>query len=208
MLQKLPRIALLAVFASAVAAASTPPVVDGDIAPEEWSGARRETLVGGGEVLVLRAGSDLYVAVKGAGNGFPSLCVGDANRVDVMHASAALGTVTYKRTKDGWSRGNPFEWRVRDLPEPSPTLQGERDAFFKDFKWLANASRTGAPAREFKIRLDGERVFLGVVFLSTDTMQAAYWPASMDDGCRELDLLRGEAPGSLALEPSRWHPIE
>ncbi len=207
MLRKLSRIALLAVFASKSAAASTP-VVDGVIEPEEWAGAQRETLVGGGEALILRAGVDLYVAIDGAGSGFPSLCVGDADQVDVLHASAALGTVTYKRGKDGWSRGKPFEWRVRDQAEPSPTLSNERDAFFKDFEWIANASRISAPAREFKIRLNDKRKFLGIVFLSTDAMQATYWPASMKDGCRELDLLRGEAPASLELEPARWHPIE
>lgn len=204
--RSLPWIALSLCLAASIATAATP-TIDGIAKPGEWADARHEQLVGGGEVWLLRAGNDLYVAVEGSGTGFPSLCVGDADRVEILHASAALGTVVYRRGANVWSRGPGFEWRVRDLPQPSPTLAAERESFLKQQRWLANASHTGAPFREFRIVLDAERRFLGVVFLSTDSMQAAYWPASMDDGCRDPDLLRGEAPGSLELEPSRWHEI-
>ncbi|TWI04780.1 hypothetical protein IP90_00918 [Luteimonas cucumeris] len=203
----LPWIALPIYLAIGTAAAVTP-TIDGVAKPGEWAGARREKLVGGGEVWLLRAGNDLYVAVEGSGTGFPSLCVGDADRVEVLHASAALGTVAYQRGAKAWSRGPGFEWRVRDLPEPAPTLSTDRESFLKEQRWLANTSRTGAPFREFRIILDAGRRFLGVVFLSTNGMQAAYWPASVNDGCRDMDLLRGEAPHSVELTPSRWHDIE
>jgi hypothetical protein len=207
-----------AVLASAVAAAAlspsalspSAPTIDGLIDPKEWSGARREHLIGngGGELLLLRADADLYVAVTGAGPGYPSLCVGDAERVEVMHASAALGSVSYARTNDRWRRGKPFEWRVRDAAGAASTLLADRESFFAEYRWLSTASRAGAPAREFRITLDTERTRLGVVFLSTDTMKHAYWPASMNDGCRNLDLLRGDAPDTLPLDPASWHRIE
>lgn len=202
-----PWIALPICLAAGTASAATP-TIDGVAKPGEWADARRANLVGGGEVWLLRAGNELYVAVKGSGTGFPSLCVGNADRVEILHASAALGTVAYQRGAKGWSRGQGFEWRVRDLPEPAPTLATDRESFLKEQRWLANASDTGTPLREFRIILDAGRRFLGVVFLSTDSMQAAYWPTSMNDGCRDLDLLRGDAPGSLELEPSRWYEIK
>src|SRR6266704_600885 len=62
------------------AAALSAPTIDGVIGSKEWAGARRERLIGGGEVLLLRAGADLYIAVSGAGRGYPSLCVGDFER--------------------------------------------------------------------------------------------------------------------------------
>jgi outer membrane protein OmpA-like peptidoglycan-associated protein len=38
-------------------------------------------------------------------------------------------------------------------------------------------------------------------------MKAAYWPGAMNDGCRDLELLRGEAPATLRFDPSRWYSI-
>lgn len=191
-----------------VLASISPPIVDGVIGPEEWAGARRERLTGGGEMLLLRAGSELYVAVIGPGLGFPSLCIGDFGHVEILHASAALGSVSYTRANTEWRRGKPFEWRVRDVPEPTPTLSAERASFRAEYRWLANASHIGSPSREYQIELGPERQFLGVVFLSTKTMEAAYWPASMSDGCRDLSLLRGDAPDALRFDPSQWHKID
>jgi hypothetical protein len=210
---------LIAALAAATAASVTPPTIDGIITREEWAGARHEPLIGGGEVLLLRAGSDLYVAVSGTRPGYPSLCVGDAAHVEVLHASAALGTVSYTRTSGAktpdagqpspWRlRGGPFEWRLRDTPDPVPTLLADREAFFAQTRWLSTASRAGASTREFRIALGRTRQFLGVVYLSTEAMETAYWPASMNDGCRDLELVRGAAPETLRLDPSRWSRIE
>lgn len=207
----------LATAAAATAASRTPaapPTIDGVVGPQEWSGARRETLSGGGELLLLRAGGDLYVAVTGTGTGYPSLCVGDAGHVEVLHASAALGSVSYARTNGQWTRGKTFEWRVRDAPGPDAARLADRESFFAEYRWLSTASRAGAPAREFRITLDAQpehartRTRLGVVFLHTDTMKHTYWPASMNDGCRDLDLLRGAAPDTLQFDPTHWHRIE
>ncbi len=200
--------AMLFAGSAAAAASLLPPTVDGVIGPKEWSGARREKLTDGGEVFLLRARADLYIAVIGMRSGYPSLCVGDLEHVQVLHASAALGSVSYTRTNTRWLRDKPFEWRVRDVPKPTSALLAERESFLAEYRWLSTASRAGAPAREFRIALDPQRRFLGVVFLSTDTMQAAYWPASMNDGCRNLELLRGDAPEELELDPSRWNRID
>jgi hypothetical protein len=194
-----------------------PPTIDGVIAPGEWSGARREPMINGGELLLLRNGSDLYVAVTGPKPGFPSLCVGDGVHVEILHASAALGTVTYslggvkKQASDPtppWQRGAPFAWRLRDTPEPSPTLAADRTAFLGDTHWLSTASRTGAPTREFRIALNESRRFFGVVFLATEKMELSHWPATMGNGCRDLALARGDAPDTLQLTPTTWYRIE
>ncbi len=185
-----------------------PPTIDGLIGPKEWSGARRERLIGGGEVLLLRQGDDLYVAVIGAKRGFPSLCVGDLERVEILHASAALGSVSYTGGGALWRRGKPFEWRVRDAPRPVAALVAERESFLAEHRWLSTASREGAAEREFRITIGPGRHFLGVVFLAIESMKAAYWPASMNDGCRNPDLLRGDPPDALQFNPTRWHRIE
>jgi hypothetical protein len=199
---------ILLAWSAATAASFSPPTIDGVIGPKEWSSAQREKLTGGGEVLLLRAGADLYVAVIGAKPGYPSLCVGDFRHVEVLHASAALGSVSYTRTGASWLRGKPFEWRVRDKPRAAAALLADRESFLAEYGWLSTASRAGAPTREFRIKLGPERRFLSVVFLSSDTKETAYWPASMSDGCRDLGLLRGDAPEAFQLDPSQWHRIK
>lgn len=196
-----PVLALIAGAAAAAAPVRTP-TVDGVLEPGEWSGARREPLSGGGEVLWLRSGDDLYVAVLGPRRGFPTLCIGDAERVEVLHASAALGTVAYTRRGATWARGAPFTWLLRDAPEPPSAA--DREAFLSAFGWISTASRAGAPARELRVRLGPGRRFFGVVFLSVETMEASFWPRSLDEGCRDLRLLRGDAPERLRFAPARW----
>lgn len=201
---------MLTALLAAAALATTPPappvVVDGTIGKTEWAGAKRERLTGGGEVLLLRSGTTLYVAVQGAATGFPTLCVGNGDRIKILHASAALGEVVYTRKDGTWQRGKPFEWLLRDGRAPKP--EAEKQKFLADFGWLATASNTGAPAREFRIDLGPGKSTLGVAFLSTDTMAAAYWPSTMADGCRATELLRGDPPDTMAFEPTQWHPLE
>jgi methionine-R-sulfoxide reductase len=95
---------------------------------------------------------------------------------------------------------------------PAEQLEADGYSSYRKFpaqyRWLSTASRTGAPRREYQIKLGPDRRFLGVVFLSTNTMEAAYWAASMSDDCRNADVLRGDAPDTLQFDPSQWHPIE
>ncbi len=198
--------ALLAAAALATTPKAPPVVVDGMVGKTEWASAKREKLTGGGEVRLLRSGSTLYVAVEGPATGFPTLCVANGDRIKILHASAALGEVVYTRRDGTWQRGKPFEWLLRDGRAPRP--EAEKQKFLEDFGWLSTASNTGAPAREFRIDLGPGKSTLGVAFLSTDTMAAAYWPSTMADGCRALELLRGDPPDTLTFEPTQWHPLE
>ena len=188
-------------FAFALPAVRVPPVIDGVIGPNEWAGARRERLTHGSEVLLLRLGQQLYVGVVGSARGYPSLCIGDFEQTEILHASAALGSAVYARAGQRWLRRDAFEWRLRAASPPAI----ERELFFRQYGWLSTASSTEASAREFHIALRRHRRFLGVTFLSTDTMQSEYWPSTMRDECSNLELLRGDAPKTLRFEPSSWH---
>ena len=158
------RLAIFLAGLAATIAPVAPPTVDGVIGTKEWTGARREPLTGGGEALILRIGADLYVAVSGAKPGYPSLCVGDSRHVEVLHASAALGSVSYTKTNSQWLRGKPFEWRLRNVPELASAPLAERKSFLAEYRWLSTASRAGAPTREFRITLSPGRWLLGIVW--------------------------------------------
>lgn len=198
-------IAMLSQAANASVAAR--PEVDGVVEPAEWAGARREPLKGGGDVWLVRDGSDLFVAVLGPARGLASLCVGGPEHVEVLHASAALGAVTYRRSPSGWLRGQPFTWLLRDEGSGASPSAADRRLFLGSNRWISTSSRSGAAAREFRIALDSDRRFLGAVFLSTESLKATYWPPSMADDCRDLDLLRGEAPPTAHFDPERWWAI-
>ncbi len=201
------QLAWLGLFASA---ASAEPTIDGVAAADEWDEARQEALAGGRMLMTLRVKDDLYIALRGTATGFPTVCIGDGTRVDILHASAALGTVSYVKQDGDWQRGAPFSWRVRDRSSDNDPaqLQREREAFFNDELWLANANAKGEGLREFRIALTPHRRRLALVYLDTASMQQSVWPTEITDGCADPDLVRGDAPERLQFTPERWHAID
>ncbi len=149
----------------------------------------------------------LYIAVKGPGRGLASLYLGSRDDVSILHASAALGTAHYHRSGETWSLRNGFDWKVRDTPGTGGAPASERQEFLASDGWLANSSQPGSPVREFAIKLTPEQQYLGITFLAIDTMEVTYWPPSMADDCRAVDLLRGDPPQVVRLQPETWHRI-
>ena len=84
-------------------------VVDGTIEEAEWRGSavvkRRD-----GEMLLRHDGKYLYIGIRSTRRGFPSVCLSRGSSVRVMHASFALGEVTYAKRNATWRLGAPFEW--------------------------------------------------------------------------------------------------
>ena len=184
-------------------AANVVPQLDGAIGADEWKGAQQHALKGGGEVLLLQREKVLYVAVRGEKRGIASLCVGDGNRVSVLHASAALGTAEYAREGDAWRRRANFKYEVREAAsdEAKAKHRGE-------WAWLANASRAGTPVREFAIELTPERQFLAVAFVTFDGGDAiAYWPEGVRDDCAALRLAQGWAEETQTFAPATWYRV-
>lgn len=120
-------------------------------------------------------------------------------------------TVTYVRTGSVWQLQKPFTWHLRERASgdrlSTPFAQAQA-AFYRHYQWLSTASQAGAPVRVFRIRLGGTRDWLGVVFIDTATMRVTYWPASMGFGCRNLPLVKGDAPARLEFDPSSWSRLE
>jgi len=168
----------------------------------------RHALVGGGEALVRRSGDRVFVRVRGEKAGFASLCMGDQGRVEILHASAALGTAVYGREGSRWRLENGFTFTVRDSPKTGPPTEAEKRAHLEKQGWLANPSHTGAPQRDYEIRLDERRRFLGVAFLTIDQpMTVSYWPPSMDPACRAMRLLQGYTDETMDFRPETWLPL-
>ena len=168
------------------------------------SGAPRASvtypMVGGGEVVLMHSPDEVLVTVRGSRAGLASVCLGDDRRVEVLHASAALGTAVYERDGDVWRLKAGFDFVVRETAGADA-----RRAHLERHGWLANVSRAGTPWREFEIRLSPGRRFLGVTFLGTDDpTSVSYWPASMDEACRAPRLLQGYLETETRFQPETW----
>ena len=191
---------------------STPAVIDGHADVAEWSGALREgTSPSGLQVRMKHDGAALYIAVESPNDGFTSLCLGTTDRVQVLHASAALGAVDYRRTGGTWTPDQTsFVYGVRD-PSMSEVAIAQRQAYFAENGWVAStATMGGHRVQEFKIDMRRIATRLAVAYyVTTGTGSVMTWPPSMPvtDGCAALPLVRGTVPAGLTFDPQRWAPV-
>lgn len=184
-------------------------VADGRADAAEWKGAR-EVEVEGMRVRLGRRGDVLAVAVEVESPGISSLVVGTADRVWVLHASAALGTGEYRCTSDGaCTRTREFAFTCRD-PSSAPAAQACRTQFRGTEGWLANVSPSGTRTREFLIDLrrfgdEGTALSLLVTGL-TFPDRAARWPAGEDDA-GSVKLQQGFLGERMRFMPRSWLAI-
>ena len=140
--------------------------------------------------------------------GLASLCMGDESRVRILHASAAVGEALYERSGEQWILKSKFEFKLRDA-RTGPPSEADRSQYLATMGWVANASRTGDVARTFTVHLAERIRYLGVTYLATDEpMALSHWPASMDDGCREMKVAQGYLPDTAQFRPAGWHRIK
>jgi hypothetical protein len=127
--------------------------------------------------------------------------------VRILHASAAVGEAVYTRRGDRWALDSGFDWKLRDAPSGGPAEPEIRE-FFERTGWVANAIRTGAGERAFRIRMAEGILFLGVTYLSTsDPRMLSRWPAEMNDDCATVEVAQGHLPRTARFVPDRWHPV-
>lgn len=143
-------------------------VLDGQISEEEWRGAYKQQLTGGGELRLQQDGSSLYVGVKGLKEGWSHICAAAGERVYVLHASAALAEAIYEKDPAGVWRPiqgfDPATFTLRQTDQSEETMKA-RKAFFDSHGWLANNNRMGSRTEiEFK---------LGPKFLKSDEVRLA-----------------------------------
>ena len=192
-----------------VPALSRDVVADGRIDPAEWAGARQVS-VEGMRVRLGRRGDVLAVAVELERPGISSLLVGTADRVWVLHASAALGTGEYRCAADGTcTRTRGFQFTCRD-PSSAPAAKACREEFRSAEGWIGNVSPSGARTREFLIDLGrfgtpGTPLGLVVTGLVLPD-QDKRWPEG-DDEAGTVKLQQGYLEERMRLSPRSWFAV-
>jgi hypothetical protein len=183
--------------------------LDGILEAEEWEGAARFAMRGGGEILLRARGPELMVGVRGAGPGFPHVALAAGDSVWILHASAALGTITYARDgEERWRPGQGPVWELRDTTLSAQAMEA-REAYLDEHGWVASTARMGSDGEaEFVIRLDrfgGGEARLGVACLVVPRRpEAPRWPDALPDEMNRAELLAGGTPEFLDLRPSGW----
>jgi hypothetical protein len=188
------------------------PVIDGSLDKDEWAGAASDRLSDGSIIRFQHDAEHLFVAIEAATSGFPSLCVAIGDTVRVLHASAALGSVTYSRAGRDWtSADKAFVYGMRN-PAVSDAARAERQSYLKDQGWLSTTvPMTKGRAQEMQISfaVTGRtpRIALGYLIIgSGDPLLISTWPRSMSaaDGCAESRLVSGYVPSPLSFETDGW----
>lgn len=184
----------------------TAPVIDGTFSPDEWSTAYEAEFTDGSELLLMHDGEYLYLGIR-ARTGLPaaSICVVRGDEIAVLHASASLATATYKPVEGGWQRKRSFVGCCSEY-DNSRLAQEKRKRHLRKENWLASNGRMGTDEEmEFQIAMPEGSLRLAAAYLwGPDYDTAAWWPAALDDDCRNIDLLRGEAPKDLRFSPEKW----
>jgi hypothetical protein len=189
-------------------------LIDGTIEEAEWRGSavvkRRD-----GEILLRHDGKYLYVGIRSARLGFPSVCLMRGSTVRVMHASFALGDATYAKNKATWQLGAPFEWEP-----PARAVGSDRDPqrarFLAERGWVGSTVPMGNPRHaEMQIaldQLDARDLRISIAFLLEDAARgeevASLALARARDGCANERLVRGYAPQKLTFRKSGWTRVQ
>ena len=206
--------ALLNVSAQTVrlAPSSAATTIDGRIEDAEWKDAAGFDLAGGGRVLFKTDGEHLYVAVRGTKPGWTHLYLSETKdeRIEVLHASAALGKVVYQKDKaDLWQPLNEFSWDLRDRVLTDEVRRKQADYAAKN-RWVASNNNMGNRAEvEFRINLpnpETKKLRLAVVY-AVDRNAYHFFPARLADDSLKAELVAGNRVENVKFAPSQWAEI-
>ena len=100
---------------------------DGTLAEAEWADALREKLTGGAELRLKADAEFLYVGLRSGGQGWPQVSVWDGKAVRALHASASLGTATYRKSEgSAWKLEQGFAWELRSAKADDPARRATK----------------------------------------------------------------------------------
>lgn len=129
-------------------------VIDGRMGEGEWDRAATQRLPDGTLIRLQQDGRHVFLGIAAAQQGFPSLCVAQGETVRILHASAALGSVTYKRSAQEWTTGDTeFVYGMRNTAL-TEEARAERSEYLSRHGWLASTYRMGE-GRVYELQIPG-----------------------------------------------------
>jgi hypothetical protein len=182
------------------------PVIDGTLSPGEWEDARVEYFFEGSELLWMQSEDYWYIGIRAD---TPEMIVVNifikrGDTINILHASAALGTAAYQKEGDSWMLTQEFTWSCRDTSESAEAL-AERAAFLEAEGWVSTNTYIGnLNESEFQIERQEDSLRVAVTFMIVPGNSPTFWPTSLTDASsRDLDSL----PGRIDFSPEEWGVI-
>lgn len=187
--------------------------IDGRLGDAEWRTATRIEQPAGTVVRLMRDAGHLYVGITSERPGFASVCLAVGDAVHILHASAALGAITYRRSGDTWrSADTAFTYAMRNTALDA-AAQSQRAAYLDQHGWVASTVRM-SDGRSQEMQIAFSRfpapfnVGMGRWLLSNGVEP---WPAAITtgdhDGCVAQRLVNGYALQDLKFHSINWVPI-
>ena len=186
--------------------------IDGTLSESEWKDAKKIKLTKGGEAFYKFVGDEIYLGVRGVGEGWITIYATDGKDIYALHASAALGTAGYKNENGVWKNTQNFKYEARDASMSKEAVKIRED-FYKTNGWVANVSKMGEPnEREFKISnkfAKNKKMKIAIVY-SADTkpISLQFYPKTLSDDTLNMELIIGNTPSDLKFDTESWAIIE
>ena len=191
---------------------SEPPTTDGKIEETEWKDASVFDLTGGGKVFFKHDGKYVYVAVRAVKAGWTHLYLSEAEKreISVLHASAALGKVVYRKDKENlWQPLNDFSWELRDRAFTVEVQRKMADYVAKN-NWAANNNNMGNRTEvEFQIKLQNasNKKFRMAIVYAVDRTTSHFFPNTLNDDCLKPELVAGNRMQDVKFDRNGWAEI-
>ncbi|MEQ8627323.1 hypothetical protein [Ekhidna sp.] len=183
--------------------------LDGNISPEE---DQKLNVLGknSDNQLLIDPSSDNYlkITVKSEELYVASLCIcNEQDEVIILHASAALGQILYKKEGDRWITNQKFDWQMRGVDMKVSTI-AKRLQYLKSTGWVANTMSMGNVG-ETEFIID-RKVFSGELKLAIGLMTAENpdnivgIPPKEAGDCADQKLVSGDPKSNYGFDTSNW----
>jgi hypothetical protein len=179
--------------------------IDGVLAAQEWADAMSIDLQDQSQLLLMHAGGYLYLGVRSKPEPVTSICLVQADRVSILHSSAAIGTAVYQLADGDWVQSAAFEWCCRETTDSDQAL-AERRIHLEEQGWIASNGRMGNPEEvEYKIAMPGDSIRLAVNSIGAPDYESVIsWPADLADDCSSPEMLTGPIPEQAGFSLEQW----
>jgi hypothetical protein len=183
--------------------------IDGVMGKDEWQGAEKWLSGDGYKLLIKKDKETLYGVMTGDNKFWAHLYLSDNLFVKVMHVSAALGSVEYKRENKLWHTTDTFNYQVRDKVYNSNT-EAAMLIYYAAHGWVANNNNLGSSKTiEFKVNIKEWKGPLYFACVMADHDKKLHrFPATLNDNTVLPRLVQGHAPDPLSFDPAKWKRIK
>lgn len=129
----------------------------------------------------------------------------------MLHASAALGSINYKKEGNKWTTNQKFDWQMREKFMDAPTI-AKRRKYLENNGWIANTMGMGKVGEtEFIINRNtfkGElKVAMGLM-TTEDPNNIVGIPSAGSGDCADQKLVSGDPKSSYLFSTKNWIHID